>query len=936
MEFHSLTPEFDWEKALTCANASKLVYEDGAVVTDYLKHSWGYDYCKFIDVGKTQAFIGRKKSNLLISFRGTKGAGDWIANLELSKTGTNYGRVHTGFLKAYKVVESQIMEEVLTTPDHHVLITGHSLGGAIATIAAAEISDKGHGDKINGIYTFGQPRTGNSKFKKFINSVFYQRHIRFVYDDDIVTRIPPIFKHCGQLYHFDKHGILKPIEPLKLPNLDMDMVEDESEEVTSEEPSLTEDEFQKLKAEIRTLEGVIGYTGSNEAEDEELDMMVEGIIPSISDHSMSNYVNAVRRIAKKPKPNTIFEAFSARPEAILRGGGGSKRLTQIGVPNEAYEEDADFTEEVMVEDSDDLNEDFTFETEADVAVEGQPVMIAALVRLITPDWTPPNDIIVNSTVGVIASIKGTIGAIENLEKDKSIVSIEYSRDAGIEELGDSLPLISGDQVHRPTINERGDMAIVGVVDTGIDILHEAFLDSNGQTRIIGFWHQKGALKKTPHSVDPVFSQNYGDLYTHAEIQGFIDQARIYGDRVVPSILRDRSSGHGTHVTSIAAGRAVGPLSSGIAPEAKIIVVKPDMRSMPGSPYSLGYSSSHVDALHFLKIAALGGNAISASRLPLAINVSLGMNAGAHDGSSLLEAGFDGITGNGRDPGIAIVKSAGNERGRKGHATLTPAAGLQEFEWLSKDEDRLKDYFEVWYRSLDEMEFVLIDPAGNRSPRVTASNNSVTVVLGGNKCVLKLTSYHPDNGDNQLSILIYDQVNEIQRDYWKLEVHGIQINSANETIDIWVERNNARAVEFSFSEHHRTLSIPGTAKHVICVGATTKANPPGLYRRSSYGPTRTAAKKPEISAPGSGIKAAKSGTSDHQAVTVKNGTSMAAPHIAGLLALAFSKREKQPAKPQLNSNQLKSALIKNVYNLNGFNPGFGFGLIDAKKFMDNLP
>ena len=75
----------------------------------------------------------------------------------------------------------------------------------------------------------------------------------------------------------------------------------------------------------------------------------------------------------------------------------------------------------------------------------------------------------------------------------------------------------------------------------------------------------------------------------------------------------------------------------------------------GNSVSLGYSVAHHAALTFVTATAeeLG--------LPVVINVSQGMNAGAHDGSSALEAGFEEITGSGRTPGVVIVKSAGNAK-----------------------------------------------------------------------------------------------------------------------------------------------------------------------------------------------------------------------------------------------------------------------------------
>ncbi len=298
--------------------------------------------------------------------------------------------------------------------------------------------------------------------------------------------------------------------------------------------------------------------------------------------------------------------------------------------------------------------------------EGLPIvtpdLLPVLLRLKDSRWQAPPNLKVNSQFGTFVSAQASPETLALLRNDSQVVSIEASRDAGKLELASSLPFIGADQIHRPPLSERGDSAIVGVIDSGIDVLHEAFRDAEGKTRILAIWNQRDGTGPTPKSVDPArFTQDYGTLYTADRINRFIT-----GSEAPPNSLRDPQL-HGSHVSSIAAGRAVGRLADGMAPEAKIMVVMPNMKTSPGDPPSLGYSNSHVDALHFLKLAASGGNIILSNDLPIAINVSLGMNAGAHDGTSTLEAAFDSLSAGGRDPGYVIVKSAGNERGFGGHA-----------------------------------------------------------------------------------------------------------------------------------------------------------------------------------------------------------------------------------------------------------------------------
>ncbi len=535
-----------------------------------------------------------------------------------------------------------------------------------------------------------------------------------------------------------------------------------------------------------------------------------------------------------------------------------------------------------------------------------------VIRVTDPDWSPDENssFQLETRLGNIVTGLGTNETVRVLLEDNAVISVDESRPVGETESEESLPFIGIAQAYanqRGSFREEGENVLIAIIDDGIDILHQAFQDTSGGTRILGVWDQTSQYGSAP----PGFS--YGMFHDYDNISEFLKNGNT------PANLGRHVGGHGTHVASIAAGRPAGTFAGGVAPQAKLLIVR------SSAEQSIGYSKSHIDALKFIDSFA------SQLDLPVVVNVSQGMNAGAHDGKSALEAAFDSFTSSGRKAGRVIVKSAGNERDKSGHAKLTLQSHSLESLTLRRFAGaHYHERIEFWWSSADEIDFRLINEIGQTTDWVGINNNDEQGVFSsGSFYHLTFVKHHVDNGDSHFLVKIGSILENAAIGDWQIEIRSANIKDKGD-IHCWIERNNGTASSFlNHTDEEITLSIPGTAQSVITVGATNSSYPIRVGEFSSYGPTRLGQKKPLVCAPGVKIQAANGGTSD--GVIRKSGTSMAAPHVTGAIGLLLSRAEKNGKK--LNANQIAAALSQKTQHYNGkWDRGQGYGIINVPGLL----
>lgn len=159
-----------------------------------------------------QAALIEHEKYLCIAFRGTDEIADWLDNINAFPEKVLFGEFHRGFWNSVNNVWDILFAEYLLLREKKkrpLFLTGHSLGGAMATIAAARLI---HRDlPFTSVYTFGQPRAVTSETARVFNSEAKNRFFRFQNNNDIVTRIPARlmgYSHVGSfLYISEEKGI---------------------------------------------------------------------------------------------------------------------------------------------------------------------------------------------------------------------------------------------------------------------------------------------------------------------------------------------------------------------------------------------------------------------------------------------------------------------------------------------------------------------------------------------------------------------------------------------------------------------------------------------------------------------------------------------------------------------------------------------------------
>jgi triacylglycerol lipase len=209
----SLDAGFDLATARAMAWVSQLSYETGDPnKIERVMALWGLAPIRILrqparttlPLSNTHGLIASKDGAIIIGFAGTDPADllNWISDFYIGHLRSD---VHEGFQDAANAVWDEVGAQIdrCVKVGQPVFFTGHSLGAAIALVAA-ERGRTNHGLTRAEVYVFGSPRVGRTAFKKRYNANFGPTTYRFVHGEDIVATVPPSeldFRHVGRLLH---------------------------------------------------------------------------------------------------------------------------------------------------------------------------------------------------------------------------------------------------------------------------------------------------------------------------------------------------------------------------------------------------------------------------------------------------------------------------------------------------------------------------------------------------------------------------------------------------------------------------------------------------------------------------------------------------------------------------------------------------------------
>ncbi len=165
---------------------------------------------KFISItgeskNSAQAILVEHQDYFCLAFRGSDQISDWLDNIKVFPEKALFGEFHRGFFNSVNDVWEPLFSKYLELRKRKkraLFLTGHSLGGAMATIGAAKLI---HQDlPFTAVYTFGQPRALTTATARVFNVEAKSKFFRFQNNNDLVSRVPARlmgYSHVGTYVH---------------------------------------------------------------------------------------------------------------------------------------------------------------------------------------------------------------------------------------------------------------------------------------------------------------------------------------------------------------------------------------------------------------------------------------------------------------------------------------------------------------------------------------------------------------------------------------------------------------------------------------------------------------------------------------------------------------------------------------------------------------
>ncbi|KMQ59499.1 hypothetical protein ACM46_20645 [Chryseobacterium angstadtii] len=571
-----------------------------------------------------------------------------------------------------------------------------------------------------------------------------------------------------------------------------------------------------------------------------------------------------------------------------------------------------------------------------VTSKGAQTMYSCIIYTKNPEKLKSDGFLVQSQLPNFATALVSLDDIEKLMQLPYVTSVmapafdELHNDVSRAQSGASL--LQDGVFNNTAYNGAG--ILVGVYDTGIDWKHPDFRNALDQTksRIVSIWDQTITAQGTEA---PPAGFATGVEYTRAQIEDELDGTPA------GFVRENDTNGHGTHVAGTAAGNGAAfadKRHKGFSSDADIVFVKGGNGSFP--------TTNTINALTYFQ------NVATALNKPIVVNMSIGGQGSAHDGTASHEVAVNNFTTSG--PGRVVVISAGNDYGANLHrqVAIEPnAAQIYSFNVNSNTSASSVFSFLMYANDNTAVTARLTTPDGQQYTQ-NISTNTAHSILGGGFTATMYNYWSTDNNKRYVQLVINRNTGSVA-DCQGLYTLEITNNGAQAiTTHGWLySKGTGITATLQNGDNEYVVGTPGNASNAITVasymgraswytasgGYYTLTPQESISSFSAQGPRVDGFQKPDIAGSGQNVISSRSSNSAPSATDIINGTnfyvknqgtSMSSPGVAGAVGLLLQ------ANPALTAAEVKSRLTTNARKDgatgNTPNARWGHGKLDIYK------